>query len=168
MFLGTQIVVILFYEALRAKVVATLTIGAASAIAPSSFSFPVFGPIICGTIAGCGGECTFSLYCVGTAEVNHCAANHILTPKINHAPGAFLPLNKGLDPIANGMQTPMITAFTGATALHLFLNTSLSGGVVNATGKAHLHLAAYFIIVGVVTGLGLDKKDVKEVKAKEE
>lgn len=133
--MGAQMVVILFYEMIRAKVVTTFTVGAAAAIAPSTFSFPVFGPIMCGTIAGCG--------------------------------GAFLPLNKGLDPIASGMQTPMITAFTGATAMHLFLNTSLSEGVVDAKSKAHLHLAVYFIAVGLVTGLGLSEKK-EEVKTKKE
>lgn len=125
----------MFYEVVRAKVVATFTVGAAAAIAPSTFSFPVFGPIMCGTIAGCG--------------------------------GAFLPLSKGLDPIANGMQTPMITAFIGATAVHLFLNTSLSEGVVDAKAKAHLHLAVYFITVGLVSGLGLGEKK-KKVKTKKE
>ena len=126
-------IVIIFYEAVRAKVVTTFTVGAASAIAPSTFSFPVFGPIICGTIAGCG--------------------------------GAFLPLNKGLDPIVNGMQPPMITAFTGATVMHLFLSTSLSEGVVDAKAKAHLHLAVYFVIVGLVTGLDLGaRKEVVKTK----
>lgn len=126
---------IAFYEIIRAKVVLTFTVGAAAAIAPSTFSFPVFGPIMCGTIAGCG--------------------------------GAFLPLNKGLDPIANGMQTPMITAFIGATAVHLFLSTSLSEGVLDAKSKAHLHLVVYFILVGLVTGLGLGKKK-EETKVKNE
>jgi hypothetical protein len=81
--------------------------------------------------------------------------------------GAFLPLNKGLDPIASGMQTPMISAFTGATFVHLFLSTSLSEGVINAKEKAHLHLALYFILVGLVTGLDLGKKN-EEVKTKTE
>ena len=104
-----QTIVIIFYEAVRAKVVTTFTVGAASAIAPSTFSFPVFGPIICGTIAGCG--------------------------------GAFLPLNK--------------------------VSTSLSEGVVDAKAKAHLHLALYFILVGLVTGLDLGAKK-EEVKTKKE
>ena len=76
-------------------------------------------------------------------------------------------MSKGLDPIANGMQTPMITAFIGATAVHLFLNTSLSEGVVDAKAKAHLHLAVYFITVGLVSGLGLGEKK-KKVKTKKE
>lgn len=50
-----QGVVILFYESMRTFVV-TLFVGlAASTIPASQFSFPVFGPIVCGTIGGCGG-----------------------------------------------------------------------------------------------------------------
>lgn len=43
------------YETLRASVVVKLTAAAAAAIAPSEFSFPVFGPIFCGALGGCGG-----------------------------------------------------------------------------------------------------------------
>ena len=50
-----QAVIILFYETMRTFVVTLFTGLAASTIAPSQFSFPVFGPIICGTIGGCGG-----------------------------------------------------------------------------------------------------------------
>lgn len=46
---------VVLYETMRASVVFKLTTAAAAAIAPSEFSFPVFGPIFCGTIAGCGG-----------------------------------------------------------------------------------------------------------------
>ena len=108
----------------------TFTTAASSAIAPSLFSFPVFGPIMAGTISGCG--------------------------------GAFLPMNKGLEPIAKGMQSPMITACIGATVVHLFLNTSLSEGVVNAKAKAHLHMALFFIFIGLVNGLGLEAKKIKK------
>jgi len=48
-------VVILFYETTRTYVVTLFTALAASTIASSQFSFPVFGPIVCGTIGGCGG-----------------------------------------------------------------------------------------------------------------
>eukprot|EP00804_Cyclotella_cryptica_P015304 CCRYP_005415-RA/>CCRYP_005415-RA protein AED:0.06 eAED:0.06 QI:185/1/1/1/0.6/0.33/6/1561/250 len=132
---AVKAVIIVFYEAVRAKVVTTFTVASAATISPSIFSFPVFGPIFCGTVAGCG--------------------------------GAFLPLSKGLDPIANGMQPPMITACIGATLVHLFLSTSLSEGVVDAITKAHLHLAMFFIFVGLVTSLGFGAKK-KEVKTKEE
>lgn len=121
---------IVLYEIVRAKVVLTFTIGANAAIAPSLFSFALFGPIMCGTIGGCG--------------------------------GAFLPLSKGLDPIANGMAYPMTTACIGATMVHLFLNTSYSDGVINAKEKAHLHLALMFIFVGLVNGLGLKAPKVKK------
>lgn len=43
------------YEAQRASVVTKLTLASASVIAPTLFSFPLFGPIACGAIAGCGG-----------------------------------------------------------------------------------------------------------------
>lgn len=46
---------IVFYETIRTYVV-TLFVGLAAATIPASqFSFPIFGPIICGTIGGCGG-----------------------------------------------------------------------------------------------------------------
>ena len=46
---------IVLYETMRAYVVCKMTIAAGKAIAPSEFDFPIFGPIFCGTIAGCGG-----------------------------------------------------------------------------------------------------------------
>jgi len=48
-------VVIFFYETMRCFVVTLFTGLAASTIPASQFSFPVFGPIVCGTIGGCGG-----------------------------------------------------------------------------------------------------------------
>jgi hypothetical protein len=47
-----KVIFIVFYETTRASVVMKLTIAAAAKIAPSVFSFPLFGPIFCGTIAG--------------------------------------------------------------------------------------------------------------------
>lgn len=48
--------VICMYETMRAFVVCKMTLSAGKAIAPSDFeSMAVFGPIICGGIAGCGG-----------------------------------------------------------------------------------------------------------------
>lgn len=106
--------VIVLYELLRASVVVKLTTAAGKAIAPSEFSFALFGPIFCGTIAGCG--------------------------------GAFLPLNKGLDPIKEvGLGQPMLSAFIAATFYHLFLNTSMSVGVIKAAEKAHVIIAVFFI-----------------------
>lgn len=43
------------YETMRASVVVKLTGAAGKAIEPSDFSIAVFGPIFCGTVAGCGG-----------------------------------------------------------------------------------------------------------------
>lgn len=121
--------IIVLYEVLRAKVVVTFTLAANAAINPSLLAFPLFGPIMCGTISGCG--------------------------------GAFLPMNKGLEPILKGLHYPMITACVGATLVHLFLSTALSEGVVNAKEKAHLHTAMFFICVGLVNGLGLKAVAVK-------
>mmetsp|Transcript_23883 Transcript_23883/g.70501 ORF Transcript_23883/g.70501 Transcript_23883/m.70501 type:complete len:131 (+) Transcript_23883:776-1168(+) len=105
-------------------VVVNFTSAAADKIPPSFFSFPLFGPIFCGTIAGCG--------------------------------GAFLPFNKGLDPIKKGLAPPMLTAAIGATMFHLFLNTPLfSEGCIDAKKKAHVHLAGFFISIGVINALGL-------------
>jgi hypothetical protein len=106
--------VIFMYEALRASVVVKLTSAAGKAIAPSDFEIALFGPIFCGTIAGCG--------------------------------GAFLPLNKGLDPIKTaGLGQPMISALIGATFYHLFIHTNLSDGVVDASKKAQVIMAMFFI-----------------------
>lgn len=50
-----KVLFVILYETLRAGVVMKMTTAAAVAIAPSTFSFPLFGPIMCGTISGCGG-----------------------------------------------------------------------------------------------------------------
>ncbi|KAL7443819.1 hypothetical protein ACHAXM_009180 [Skeletonema potamos] len=123
--------VVVLYELVRAKVVLTFTLAAGAAISPTVFSFPLFGPIMCGTVAGCG--------------------------------GAFLPMNKGLDPIAkDGLQPPMSSAFVGAALVHLFLNTSLSDGVIAAKEKAHLHLALFFIAVGLINAFDFKAPKVKK------
>ncbi len=125
----------MMYETQRASVVVKLTLAASSKIAPTTFSFPLFGPIMCGAIAGCG--------------------------------GAFLPMNKGLDPIASGLQPPMMTAFIGATCFHLYLNTSLSDGVIDAKTKAKVFLALFFIGVSLITTLDLSAKpEVKKESTK--
>ena len=59
--------------------------------------------------------------------------------------GAFLPLNKGLEPILTGLAQPMYTAFVAATLFHLFLHTNLSEGVVDAPKKAQVFVALFFI-----------------------
>jgi len=50
-----QFLIIGLAESLRAAVVVGLLTAAQKAISPSAFSFPLFGPIMCGSIAGCGG-----------------------------------------------------------------------------------------------------------------
>ena len=60
--------------------------------------------------------------------------------------GAFLPLNKGLDPIKNyGLTQPMLSAMIAATFYHLFTSTSLSSGIKKADEKAHVLVAIFFI-----------------------
>ena len=108
---------VLLFETFRASVVTKLTAAAGAALPASDFSIPIFGPIFCGTIGGCG--------------------------------GAFLPLNKGLDPIKdNGLAPPMRSAFIAATFYHLFLNTDLSSGIEAAAQKAHVIVATWFILHG--------------------
>jgi hypothetical protein len=106
--------------------------------------------------------------------------------------GGFLPFDKGLSPIKDGLVSPAKTgkflslelteygvipethvmdlfkAFIGATTLHLFLNTSMSDGCINAKSKAQVYLALFFIAVGVVEALGLSAKKEKVVKTKKE
>jgi len=126
--------VIVLYETTRAYVVVALTTAAGKAIPASTFSFPVFGPIFCGAIAGCG--------------------------------GAFLPLNKGLDPIKSGLQAPMLSALIGAAVFHIFMNTSLSEDVINAKAKAHVHMTMFFIAIGEISAfhLSADAQVQKKVK----
>ena len=102
----------ILYETFRAFVVTKLTLAAADAIPASEFAFPVFGPIFCGTIGGCG--------------------------------GAFLPFNKGLDPIKEGLEPPMFSAFVAATFFHFF--TQLATDVIDAKKKGKVIVAAWFIL----------------------
>jgi uncharacterized membrane protein YeiH len=48
-------VIVFLYEVQRAYVVMKLTKAAGAAIPASDFAIPIFGPIFCGAIAGCGG-----------------------------------------------------------------------------------------------------------------
>lgn len=128
--------VVVLYETLRAYVVVLMTCASADKISPSLFSFPLFGPIFCGTIGGCG--------------------------------GAFLPLNKGLDPIKSGLSSPMLSAFFAATCLHLFLSTPLSEGVIDAKKKGHVHVVVFFIGVGLINAFGLSANKPAAHAAKKE
>jgi hypothetical protein len=127
---------VVLYETLRASVVVKLTLAASAKIAPSLFSFPLFGPIFCGTLGGCG--------------------------------GAFLPFNKGLEPIKGGLLSPMLTANIGATCFHLYMNTALSADCIDAKSKAHLYLALFFIATGIIGVLDLSAKEEKAPKTKKE
>jgi hypothetical protein len=118
---------------MRAFVVTKMVLGAQDAIAPSDFSFAVFGPIICGTIGGCG--------------------------------GAFLPLNKGLDPIKEaGLAPPMFSAFCAATFFHLF--TTLATDVIDVQKKGKVMVALFFITYGMyVNGVFKSFMPAKKGKA---
>ena len=123
---------IVLFEIFRAGVAVNLINLATKNIGPSVFGFPVFGPIIAGGVAGCG--------------------------------GGFMPLNKGLEPIKAGLATPMVSALTGAAVFHLFLNSSLSDGVIDATDKARFCLGSYFIICGLAKGLGYVDMAITKIK----
>lgn len=56
-------------------------------------------------------------------------------------------MNKGLNPIKKGgLAPPMFSALVGATFVHLFIN--MATDVVDAQKKAHVILAAWFILYG--------------------
>jgi len=75
---------IVFYEVIRAYVV-TLFVGlAATTIPASQFAYPVFGPIICGTLGGCGGA--FFPFNKGLAPIK----NGLPPPMFSAAVGATL------------------------------------------------------------------------------
>jgi len=118
-----KISIVILFETLRASVVCALLSSAQNAIPPSAFSFALFGPIMCGTVAGCG--------------------------------GAFFPLNKGLDPIKEGLQSPMFTAMIASACYHIYTSTRLSDGCMDARKKAQVHIAAYFIFVGTCNAFGI-------------
>ena len=64
-----------------------------------------------------------------------------------------MPLNKGLDPIRQGLQDNMFTALVAATFYHLFLNSPFSADVLYADKKAHLLVAKFFVAHGLYKGL---------------
>lgn len=78
--------------------------------------------------------------------------------------GAFLPLNKGLEPMKKGLGLPMATAFFGAALFHLYVNTSLSDGCVDAHAKAHVHLAMFFVASGLIQALDLSTAPKAKIK----
>lgn len=73
--------------------------------------------------------------------------------------GAFLPLNKGLDPVAKGLAVPMLTAFLAAAGFHLYLNTSLSDGCIDARDKARVHVGLFFISTALINNFGFFKTE---------
>lgn len=81
--------------------------------------------------------------------------------------GAFLPMSKGLDPIKNGLAQPMYSALIAAACLHLFMNTGLSNGVVDAAKKAQLMMAIFFIASNLNTAFPL-ASSIKFVVKKED
>lgn len=80
--------------------------------------------------------------------------------------GAFLPLDKGLDPIKAGLGQPMLSAFIAATCFHLFMNTSLSQDVVQAKSQGQIAMALFFIAYNLysnVLGMVMPKKLTKSL-----
>ena len=61
----------------------------------------------------------------------------------------------------------LVKAFIAATSLHLFLNTSLSDGVIDATKKGKVCVASFFIAYNLYDTLYASKKAVapKEKKS---
>lgn len=121
-----QTLIIVMFETNRTFVVTNFVNVAAKTIPPTAFGFPVFGPVMCGAVAGCG--------------------------------GAFLPFNKGLDPLFNGVNPPMLTAFIASAFYHIYLSTSLSEGCIGAKDKARCFVAYFFIAVALINSFGLVKK----------
>ena len=48
-------IVLIGFECVRAFLIQTWALRAAACIKPSYFAFPIFGPLVCGCVAGCGG-----------------------------------------------------------------------------------------------------------------
>ena len=83
--------------------------------------------------------------------------------------GAFLPLNKGLDPIKTaGLGQPMLSAFLGASFYHLFISTSWSEGVIDAPQKAHVLVATFFIAYNLYTAYPTMMADAAAITPKVE
>lgn len=120
---------IVLFETQRASVVVKLTTAAAAAIPASEFGFPFFGPIFCGSIAGCG--------------------------------GAFLPFDKGLSPLEKGLAPNMWSAFVAATFYHIVVSTPLSDGITDASKKAQVCVACFFILYGLAKEVGTGMFTIK-------
>jgi hypothetical protein len=83
--------------------------------------------------------------------------------------GAFLPFNKGLDPIkTTGLLPPMTTALIASTCFHLFMSSSYRQGVLHAKEKAQLNIAVFFIATGLLASLKELKKTSSASTAKKE
>jgi hypothetical protein len=76
-FLSGQAALVVLFETQRASVVVKLTKAAAAAIPATNFSFPLFGPIFCGALAGCGGS--FLPLTNGLAPLEHGLAPNMLS-----------------------------------------------------------------------------------------
>lgn len=83
---------------------------------------------------------------IAPSEFNIAVFGPIFCGTIGGCGGAFLPLDKGLSAIKDGLGAPMISAFIGATFYHLFTMTALSEGVMDASKKAHIIVAVFFIV----------------------
>jgi hypothetical protein len=72
-----QAALVVLFETQRASVVVKLTKAAAAAIPATNFSFPLFGPIFCGAVAGCGGS--FLPFTNGLAPMENGLAPNMLS-----------------------------------------------------------------------------------------
>ena len=66
-------------------------------------------------------------------------------------------MNKGLDPLREGLQPPMLSALIGATVFHFFMNLELFDDVIDGKKKAHVHMAVFFISIGLVVAFKMAK-----------
>ena len=111
------------------------------------------------------------LFCVAISFIHTIQHNIVrftsIPGTVGGSGGGFFPLSKGFEPIKAGLTPPAKTAFVGALCFHLYLNTSLSEGTIDAKKKAHVFLTLYFIAAALVSALGLTANKTK-VKSKKE
>jgi hypothetical protein len=106
---------------MRAFVVTKLTAAAGAAIPASEFDFPLFGPIFCGTIAGCGGA--FLPLSKGLEPIKKGIAPPMFSAFVA-ATFFHLFLNLGADDVVNGVKKAKVVV-----ALWFILHGFYSAGL---------------------------------------
>ena len=66
-------------------------------------------------------------------------------------------MDKGLKPLEGGLADNMFSALLAAAGFHIFLSTSLSDDIPNASYKAKAVVALFFITYSLVKEVGLSK-----------